>query len=304
MIALTSGDRFTDIDALASCLAMNELLTLRDIPSRVILRKSYSSSIVSEMYSWFSDNSIIETKDYTYPEEEVYMFDISEQEFISPLLDLSKITLLYDHHFGFSEQWSSFTIPNLKIERIGATATQVFEDYVTYGKIERISPNIANFLYTTIVTHTLNFTAEVTTSRDSNAAETLKQFTSVNDQWIPHYYDLLEAGIYQNVFDAVKNDTKIAAIEGTAIAFGQLEMWNGDELIQKHHETITTALTSFGLQEYLFSTPSLSHRKNFAFTNSSRIEKLLTEKLGFIKQGDILKSPKLMLRKEILKVIQ
>lgn len=304
MIAITSGIKFTDIDMLTCCFAMKEICTLLNKESRIILPLNYSPSIIPEMFSWCNISEIISIEDYEYPEEEIYIFDISEQAFLSPKLDFNKVKLLYDHHHGFEEEWKDYKIDDLKIEKIGASATQVFELYKRYNLLDKISTNIANLIYVTIITHTLNFNSGVTTERDRIALKEVSKYCTIDMNWIADYYKIVEKEILANLYNSIVNDTKISTIQGNQVAFGQIELWEGNHLIISKKEEIIKALQEPKLEEYLFSVPSISEGKNYVFTNSFRLEKLLIELMNFQKAGDLLISNKLYLRKEILKIIQ
>jgi inorganic pyrophosphatase/manganese-dependent inorganic pyrophosphatase len=304
MIAITTGFKFADIDAVASSFALHELYSLLGKESRIILPLNFSSSITSEMYNWFDKDIVISLQDYSYPEEEINILDVSEQAFISPKINRSKISLLYDHHYGFEEQWVDYNIPEFKIEHIGATATQVFELFCKYGLLDKMSSNTANLLYVTIITHTLNLKSKVTTARDIEAVKQLENHISINRDWIANYYALLEKEVLANIQDTIENDTKFSNIQGVEIAFGQLELWDGAQFIENHLEEIESSMKVSNHAEWLFSIPSISEGKNYVITNSERIKTLLIDMLSFRFTSNQGESETLLLRKEILKVIQ
>ena len=60
-------------------------------------------------------------------------------------------------------------------------------------------------------------------------------------------------------------------IKGKEVAFGQLEMWDGNKLIINHKNHIKKALIGTERSEWVFSTPSISKGVTYAFSNSSRV---------------------------------
>jgi len=304
MIAITTGKIFADIDAIASSFALQEIVKALGKDSNIVLPHRFSASISESLLKWFDKGKIISIDEYQYPEDEIYILDISEQAFLSPHLDLNKVTLLYDHHFGFEHEWKKYNIKDLKIEKIGATATQVFELYTHNNVLDKLTTNIANLLYVTILTHTLNLNTGVTTDRDRKAIQILKNYITINESFIEQYYNEVEKDVLDNISTSVINDTKFATIQGKEVAFGQLELWNAKKIILEKSLNIVQSLLSTNREEYLFSSPSISEGKNYAFTNSVRIEELLINRLDFKRVDNLLISDKLLLRKEILKEIQ
>ncbi|MCA9390164.1 DHH family protein, partial [candidate division WWE3 bacterium] len=99
-IVITSGEVFTDIDALACVVAYAELLKIESKEYCIYLPGKLNHSNTETVKSWnftFSD---------TYEPQEGDTFvvmDVSEPDHIAKAVDPERVIEIYDHHFGFAD---------------------------------------------------------------------------------------------------------------------------------------------------------------------------------------------------------
>ena|SRR3989344_6481962 len=294
-IVVASGWRYTDIDALACAIAYKELLEKERKNTIVLLPGVFNKSITNEVKKWDLD---YET-DYEPAETDKFVVvDLSEPDYISPLVNQDRIIELYDHHFGHEDYWKKRLGKNAKIEKVGACTTLIWEEFEKRLSPLKISTLSANLIYTAIISNTLNFKASVTTQRDKKAFEKIKQFTKLPENWIEKYFEDQEIEIFKNPQEAIINDTKKV---GQELVIGQLELWDSRRFLTTHLKDVEKALNSFGNEKWFLTTPSISEGINYIYTKHDEVKKLLGKIIGAKFKGDIGTTERLWLRKEILK---
>jgi len=298
---VTTGYRFTDVDSLACAIAYQELLELEGKKSIVFLPGVLNNSITSKIDSWdFKYQKSLKPGVY-----EFVMVDISESDYFANEVVLDDITEVYDHHFGFEDYWKNRAGVKSKIEKVGACATLIWEEYKERGKDRNISTVCANLLLTAIVSNSLNFKSSVTTERDKKAYEELLAYSNLPNNWIEIYFEDQERGLYQDIKEALVNDTKVRDFEhiGFKLVIAQLELWNSSEFVMNYKKDIRLALETFSSDHWFLTSPSISEGRNYFYTESNKVKDLLEKSLEVKFRGDIGTNDKLILRKEILKIL-
>lgn len=228
--------------------------------------------------------------------------DVSEPEHFPLYIPQENIVEIYDHHFGFEEYWKNKIGVNSKIEPVGACATLIWEEYCKRGNKKNISSLSANLLALAIVSNTLNFKATITKERDRQALASLENFITLERNWIANYFNEQTKDILSNIKTAINGDKKIQKIPNLSITvvIGQLELWEAGQFITDHQKEIKKILSDCGEELWFMSCPSISEGINYFYTNNLKIKDLLTSKLEAKFDGDIGKTPRLWMRKEIL----
>lgn len=318
-VIVTSGPRFTDLDALASAIAYREI---PPEPPLVVLPGPLNQSISREIRRWplnFETN--ISGDDYDF-----VIVDVSELEAMPPFVrqHQDRVVEIYDHHFGFEELWREKLGERAKIEEVGACATLIWEEMkrrkledrshacrqagekldIEVRSANQISPLAASLLYTAIISNSLNLHSPLTTDRDRKALEELKPFTNLPQNWISQYYLDLEREIYLKPEVVIRNDTKVQNIKGMQCAFCQLELWNSRDFLREYGNRIEAILKEYGTQAWLFNSPCLSEGRNYLYTKNEVLKNLLRRVMTITFEGNIGVTNKLWLRKEILRLIQ
>ncbi len=297
---ITTGDKYFEIDSLASILAYADLLKLQGKETVSVIRGPKIHNITDIILSWNLDY----VADYTSKPNDLFVImDISDPNSISLIVNKSRIIALYDHHFGFEKYWQEKIGVNAHIEKVGACATLVWEEYEKAKLADKISPLNANLLYTAIISNTLNFQASVTSKRDRESFKRLKKHINLPSNWIETYFRDQEKVVFANPEAAIKGDTKIISYPNLPfeLVIGQLELWDSRNFIKGHLPAVERGLASFGNPHWFLTSPSISEGKNYFYTTNQEVKNLL-EKVLEIKFIDNLgQTDKLILRKEILK---
>lgn len=294
-LVVTTGKRFTDIDGLACVIAYQEIPVVRPL---AVIYGPLNNSVTNIIRNWpINYLTNLEPGDY-----EFVVVDVSETEEFPSFVNKEKVIEIYDHHYGFEKFWQHLG-EKAKIEPVGACATLIWEEFKK--RHQPLSPLAANLLYTAIISNTLNFQASVTTERDKQAFEELKQFIDLPKNWVAQYYQDQEVSVYTNPEQAVASDTKIQNIKGFKCAVGQIELWNSGDFIKEHQNEIESTLKNFETEHWFFTSPSISEGRNYIFTKSETIKNLIRSVMGIDFFGThVGVTQKLWLRKEILKMIQ
>lgn len=290
-IVVTSGYQFTDIDALACAISYAELLRTGGNKAEAVLPGVLNNSIISEIRKWDLEFKKIPTS----VKSKYVLVDISEKDYFAKFVNLENIIEIFDHRNGFESYWNKVLENNSHIENVGSCATLIWEEFKKRN-YKTVSTTSANLLYTAIASNTLNFKATVTTSRDKNAFREIEKFIDLPTNWVAEYFKTQDKEKLINPCTAIINDTK----EGEFI-IGQLEMWDSKKIIKEGLLEIKNALTSYNNPKWFLTSPSISEGINYIYTENDSIKKMLTKVIEAEFNGDIGKTKKLWLRKEIMK---
>lgn len=302
MIIITAGEKYTDIDAFACAIAYKEFLGLQNKEAHIVLPGALNHSVTNSLKNQLQDlfTTVVPTGEHNY-----VIVDVSEPDHIARFVDQLKIIKIFDHHFGFEKYWQDkLTIKDSIIEPIGACATLIWEEFVKEHKQQQISVVSAQVLAYAILSNTLYFNAQITDERDRIAYSELKQIANISDEDEKNYFIEQERFVFDNIKKTIAEDTKIQTIPGSIepLVIGQLELWNGKEFINQNESIIKKTLLTFG-NEWYMSVLSISEGKNYLYTQSENIKKLLAEAIGAVFEGYKGVTKKLWLRKETLRNI-
>ncbi len=202
MIVITSGSKYIDIDAYASCLAYRELLNLQGRSAVAVSTAKINGSVTPSLLA-------LPAKFDSYkpqPDDEFVILDLSNPDYFDRVVDKTPVEVI-DHHFGFESIWQN-TKTRYQIEAVGAVATMIFEKYVEAGLENKMSNGIAKLLAAAILDNTLNFRARITTVRDREAYKYLAEIAGVNENYVEEYFSECQKLIMKNLPEALRNDTK------------------------------------------------------------------------------------------------
>lgn len=295
MIVITVGKSYIDIDGYASSIAYRELLRMKGIESKfvsnAVLNYSITYSLKSIQYS---------IDDYWIDSNDKYIIlDLSNKSFFPEFVDENNIVEIIDHHPGFEDYWNNKLGDNAIIEPIGSVATIITERYEQEGLLDRMDKDIAKLLMAAILDNTLNFTANITTSRDIIAYKKLESL--INEYYYAStYFSECQKYIEDNLQESIKNDMKVQRInECLPEVFGQLTIWDAEELLHKR-DFINQIMNGYG-NEWMLNVISLSNNSSYIIYSNDEIKGKLEQLLDcYDKNGTLIKSPA-MLRKEIMR---
>lgn len=299
MIIITSGRVYSDIDIVACALPYKSLCDLKGVPVKAILAGPLNDS-VPQMVRDFGLN--FET---TFSEDpsscQFIIVDFSEPKFLPDFVKQDNIIKVFDHRFlGWDKYWKEKLGKEAYIEPVGACATLIWEEYQKEGLAAKIKTVDANLLYIAITVHTLNLKSSVTSQRDRNTLNSLKPLITLPNTWIEIYYHQVEESFMKNPEKAMRNDTKIQEIGGVSYGIIQVELWDSRKFIESHTKRILSTLNT---PNSFLTSPSISEGHNYIVAGSDEVKNLLEKSLGAKFTGNVGKTPKLYLRKEILKIL-
>ncbi len=295
MIVITSGSRYIDIDAYATCIGYRELLKLKGIEAKAITTAKLNESVTKSLLKLN-----IRLDEYKPQEtDEFIVIDVSDKEYFDNIVKLDNIIEIIDHHVGFEEEWKQKLGEKSNIEFIGAVATIIVEAYENENLLDKMNSDVAYLLMAAILDNTLNFKAKITTERDKIAYEKLENIVG-NNEYSERYFLECQHDIEENLAEAISNDTKLDNInEIIPYVFGQLTVWDKKNIIN-NKKIIYDVLNSFG-NEWMMNLICLKDGKSYIVCENpnvkTRLEKLMENK--FIE--DIMTLPEVWLRKEIIK---
>lgn len=297
-IIVTSGQPFTDIDALACAISYTELLKLESNNAEAILPGLLNKTVTEKVKKWKVEFSTIHhprpATDYKY-----VLVDISDPEYFADFVNEKDIIEIFDHRYGYERFWRIKLGKSSHIEMVGACATLIWEEYKKRGFAKEISKLSARLIVTAIISNTLNFKASVTTKRDVKAYKGLKKIAKLPKDWIKVYFSDQDKETHFNIKSALINDTK-----NLEPIIGQLELWDSKIIVLKYQKEIEEALLSFGRLNWFLTAPSISEGKNYLYTKNPKMKDLLRKTINAKFDGDIGTTDKLWLRKEIFQKTQ
>lgn len=296
---VTSGQRFTDIDALACAVAYSELLVLDGKESEVVLPGILNASVTQAIKDW----GIEYTLSPTFTDADYTIVDVSDPLHMAECVTEDRIVKIFDHHLGFEDYWQERIGERAHIEFIGSCATLIWEEYRKRNQQEHISTLSRHLLAVAILSNTLNFGAQMTHERDQQAFQELQALHPLSDEWRAQYFADQEEAVNEDIAKALLNDTKIITDLNLKhpLVIGQLELWNGSDFLAKNTELIKQTLESFKSEYWFMSIPSLKEKKNYIYTENPEVKELLSRVLDITFEGERGVTKKLWLRKEILR---
>ena len=241
MVVVTSGKKYIDIDAYASCIAYAKLLNLKGIKARAISTAKLNESITPSLKRL---NSKLD--EYKPQEEDNYIImDVSNRDYFDTFVREEKIIEIIDHHVGYEEYWKNKLKEKAQIEFIGSVATIMVELYEKENLIGEISKDLAILLISAILDNTLNLKAKITTQRDIVAYKKLEKM--INDETYPEkYFKECQLEINNNLKMSIENDTKIENINSILPPiFAQLTIWEKESIL-KDKQILYETLNNIG----------------------------------------------------------
>ena len=232
-IVIASGWKYTDIDILACVTAYKELLVKEGKEVVVLLPGILNKSITDEIKKWDVEYTTDIKPDTS---NKFIVVDLSEPEYITPLVDQTRIIELYDHHFGHENYWKIKLGKSAKIEKVGSCATLIGEENKKRDLAKEVSKTSAKLIIAAIISNTLNFKASVTDRRDIKAYDELKNIAKLPDDWTEKYFEDQEKSVFKNPQKEIINDTHTEKFPGTdeTLIIGQIELWDSRKFINNY----------------------------------------------------------------------
>jgi nanoRNase/pAp phosphatase (c-di-AMP/oligoRNAs hydrolase) len=273
-----------------------QLLSLQGYDATGIVTGPWNQTIPNSIKQW--PIPIKNVCEYSSSECRFILVDISDPNFMEMFVVPENIIEVYDHHYGYEQYWHEKLPNSAFIEKVGACATLIWEQFKKHGHQNEISAGNANLLYTAIFANTLNFKAHVTTDRDRAAAQELLAYTTLPADWKERYYQEVEVGFKNDLALQIKNDTKTIAGNNYSFYFSQIELWDAECIIALIKEQKIPFEDS---SQWLINIISIQEGCSYLYTNSERLKNKLLEAIPINNHRDgILVASRLWLRKELI----
>ena len=295
-VIVTSGKKYIDIDAYASCIVYANILKTIGVNAIAVTTAELNESVPKEIFG--DKNQML--KEYNYAENDKFIIlDVSNKEYFDTFVKEQKIIKIVDHHYGFEDYGRKKLGDNSIIESIGAVATIVVEIAEKNGYLNIISDKEVYLLMAAILDNTLNFNAKITTNRDKEAYKKLKRIVKENN-FEKKYFEECQNTIKKDLKKYIRLATKCEKINNKLPPiFSQLVVWNKNFIISNMSK-IVEELDSIG-EEWILNLIVLQERKSYIistnYESKKKIEKLFEKKF----KENILDLQSIWLRKEIIK---
>lgn len=300
MRIITSGSSFLDIDAYAGCIAYAELLNLKGKEAIPYSSANLNESVTKTIRSW---GAPLRTKYTPKPDDTFTLIDVSGPEFLDKIVEIDKVEEVIDHHIGYEKYWEEKIWSKSNIEFIGAACTQVFECWHKAGLLEQIGEVSAKLLVSGILDNTLNFKANVTTTRDHEAYKQLLKIANLPDDWTAQYFQECEESIFTDIKKAITNDTKMINFQNLnsdSVAFGQLVIWNADQAINQYREIVEKTMSSKS-NDWFVNIVSINDGQSYLLASNVKVIRWAERILNVTFTERLAHTDRLWLRKEIIK---
>ena len=298
MIVVTSGSKYIDIDAYASCIAYANLLNLKGKEAKAVSSAKTNESIPSSLLKLN-----IGLDNYKpSKEDEFIIIDVSNKAYFDKIVNEDKIIEVIDHHVGYEEYWKNKLQDKAKIEFVGAVATLIVELYEKEGFIHKITKELAILLISAILDNTLNLKAKVTSERDITAYEKLESI--IQDRKYPEKYFLeCQSQINKDLKLAIENDTKVEYVSQILPPiFSQLTIWD-KEMVLRNRDILYTVLNHMG-DKWMLNLICLKDGKSYLIAQDYEVQKNLEKLFNKTFKVDMMELDNVWLRKEIMKIAQ
>jgi len=295
---VTGAKPFIDIDAYGGILAYSELLGKQGIASRPVSSSTLNSSVTPTVRSWAAPS----LTGYTPAADDTFtLIDITNLDYLDPIIDIDRVDEIIDHHLGFEDFWRAKIGDKAHIELVGAACTLVYERWQRAALLDQMSQLSARTLLSGILDNTLNLRAHITNRRDIEAYQKLLPLADLPSDWTAQYFTECQAGILQDIPRAIDDDFKVLSLPGWTgdVQVGQLSIWDPSQLLGKHLPAITTAMRQKGAHWFM-NIISLEEGCSYFLCEDPGLKAWLAELLALNFKQDQARADRMWLRKEIV----
>lgn len=295
MIVVTSGKKYIDIDAYASCVAYRDLLRFLGFGAVAV-----TSAVINESVTLSLQGLAVGFDDYIPVDgDEFVVLDLSNPEFLDGLVEEKRMVEIIDHHPGFEKYWEG-RVRKVQIEPVGAVATVIFERYREAGKLGEMGPEVAKLLMAAILDNTLNFGAKITTERGRTAHMELMKVAGEDEGFTERYFLECQNEIEKDLTTAIRNDTKVVKAEFEALeVMGQLLCWDGKKFLGREGE-IRDVLDGMG-RSWAMNLISLKDGRSYILVSDDEVVGEIRRLFGGVREGNVVILDRAWLRKELIK---
>lgn len=235
-IIVTSYDS-PDLDGIACSIAYSELLNqlgkdakpvcYGDLGLEVDFVKSYTKYFPVEKHDGKYDANI-----------KFVLVDTADPDAIEPTISPENVIEIFDHRkLVFVEK---FINSKNKIELVGSCATLITEEFQAHKL--KPSENAAIYLYSAIISNTINFKNSVTTRRDKDAVEWLKTLIDLPDDYVKQMFSSKSSVNADNLYQVLFQDFATKTVGNKNVGIAQIEIVDLEPTLNKLNKELTDVL--------------------------------------------------------------
>lgn len=298
-IVITTGARYTDIDAYACVMCYAAALEMAGMHARVLLKGPLNASVTPELRAvgWPGlDNDLP-----LPPRAPCVLMDMSAPAHMPPEIDVDHVIQVFDHHPGHEAFWRERIGKAACIEAVGAAATLVWERIVAMGLARYMHPREMQLMASAIVSNTVGMASSIAHKRDAHALEDLQSRAGLRRGWEAAYFSQVEARIEADFVSALRHDTKTARLpDGRSLSVAQMELGHAGAFIARKREAIGI-LTA---DRMLLNMPSRDEGCTYLVCGDGVIQAALQARLGVVFADGIAVLGDIVMRKHLMPVLE
>lgn len=294
-ILITEGIN-NDLDGAAGIVAYAEFLNKTGSQAKAgIIGESHPEAQFALDYL---NVKLPEVSDQLDGYQEVRLIDASSPKWISPKININKVIEVIDHR----PLNDSHLFPNAKsqVEPVGAAATLIAEKFRDKGI--KISKESAWLIYAAIISNTINFKAQVTTSRDRKIANWLKSIHKISDDFI-HQMFLHKSALQKSIKETFLDELGSHNFSGHTSCIFQLEIVEAEKFIEKNLVEVQTALKEIQAENHFallfLSCIDIEKGYNIFVADDKKSQELVSKILRVKFKGGSATNDRVIMRKEI-----
>ncbi|MFA6518802.1 MAG: DHHA2 domain-containing protein [Candidatus Shapirobacteria bacterium] len=236
--------------------------------------------------------------------DEFILVDSSDPIRIDPRIKIENIVELFDHRL--TEQVTKLKNAKVHIDLVGSCSTLITEEYIKSNLVP--SKNVAIYLYSAIVSNTVNFKNSVTTSRDIEIAKRLKEVAGLNDNFTKEMF-LAKSNISaDNLYEVLRQDFAIRPISDKMVGIAQVEMVDIGRMSTELNQVLLESLNRFyndnKLDYIFFNGIDVIEGYNIFYTIDEASKKLFSQVLNIPELVPRHKTNSIIMRKQIFHMVE
>jgi inorganic pyrophosphatase/exopolyphosphatase len=225
--------------------------------------------------------------------------DTADPTSIESAVKPEKVIEIFDHRqLTYADK---FVNAKCTIQQVGSCATLITEEFQKNGITP--SENSAIYLYSAIISNTINFKNTVTTERDIDAADWLKKFMSLPSDYIKQMFDSKSKVDSSNLYEVLDQDFAIKTFGDKKVGIAQIEITNLEERIKSWGNKLPEILEKFrkdnNLDYVFFSGIDIFEGFNIFYVVDENSRELFSKVLGIPNLESGYRTKEIIMRKQI-----
>jgi inorganic pyrophosphatase/exopolyphosphatase len=236
MIFVTSYDS-PDLDGIACAIAYSEFLNKEGKKAEAVYYGDLGLEVefVRQYTNYFP---VEKHSDDFNVDSQFILVDVADPDILEKTVIPEKVIEIIDHHpLVFIER---FINAKKTIELVGSCATLMTERLQKEQFVP--SKGAIIYLYSAIISNTVNFKNTVTTERDINAASYLKSLVELSDDYIRQMFSSKSKLTKENLYHVIFQDFFTKPINAKRVGIAQIEIVDLDETVTRLWDELVQVL--------------------------------------------------------------